>query len=142
MPEFTIIVSGKPVGKGRPKFNRATGAAYTPTTTTVAEREIRQAWREADEPRMPDDVALGMEVVVSVERPKGHFKKNGELSAVGLRNPIPRNKKPDLDNVVKLIMDSLNSRAYRDDVLIARLTVDRKWSDWPSTSIRVYTLHE
>ena len=121
-------------------FNRKTGVAYTKKGTVTAEREIRQAWREAGEPRMPDDVALEVCIYVFVTRPKGHFKKNGELSTEGLRHPIPRNRKPDLDNICKLVLDSLNKQAYRDDVLIAKITVERFWAEWPSTSITVATL--
>lgn len=70
-------------------------------------------------------------------RPRGHFRKNGELSAEGLRHPVPRNRKPDVDNALKLICDALNTRAYRDDVLIAKATVERVWGEWPETTIRI-----
>jgi Holliday junction resolvase RusA-like endonuclease len=138
--EFHIVVAGEAKGKDRPLFNRKTGVAYTKAGTVTAEREIRQAWRECGEPRMPDDVALEVVINVFVTRPKGHFKKNVELSTEGLRHPIPRNRKPDLDNVCKLVLDALNKQAYRDDVLIAKITVQRFWDDWPSTSIKVSVL--
>ena len=71
-------------------------------------------------------------------RPRGHFRRDGNLSAEGLRHPVPRNKKPDVDNALKLVMDALNSRAYRDDVLVAKVIVERDWGEWPETLIRIY----
>lgn len=137
--EIFLEVHGKPVGKGRPKFSTQTGRAYTPKQTVLAEREIRQAWREAGEQRLPD-VALEILIKLYVQRPQSHFKKNGELSTEGNRHPIPRNKKPDVDNALKLAMDALNSQAYKDDVQIAKATVVRYWGEWPKTTINLREL--
>ena len=37
-------------------------------------------------------------------------------------------QKPDIDNVVKAILDALKDR-WRDDTQVARLTVDKRWTD-------------
>ena len=79
-------------------------------------------------------------MVVTVVRPKGHFNSKGELNKKGKEIPIPR-RKPDLDNVIKLVMDALNTRLYKDDVQIAQLHMWRQWGEWPSTLARVFTLH-
>lgn len=139
MQKIRLEIHGKPVGKGRPKFSTKTGRAYTPKQTVLAEREIRQAWREQGEPRLPD-TALEILIELYVQRPQSHYKKDGSLSAEGLRHPIPRNKKPDVDNALKLVMDALNSMAYRDDVQIANATVRRFWGEWPKTVIEVKEL--
>jgi len=135
MEEINIEVHGNPTGKGRP-FVLKTGHTFTPKGTVLAEREIRQAWREAGEQRMPD-AALEIVVELFVQRPQSHFKKSGGLSSEGLRHPLPRNKKPDVDNALKLVMDALNSQAYKDDVQIAKATVIRHWGEWPKTVIKI-----
>lgn len=137
--EIDLVIQGAPVGKGRAKFSTKTGAVYTPKATVLAEREIRQAWREAGEQRLPD-VALELNLDLYVQRPQSHFKKNGELSTEGLRHPIPRNKKPDMDNALKLAMDALNSRAYKDDVQVAKVIMVRHWGEWPKTVINIKEL--
>jgi hypothetical protein len=134
--EVNLQIHGNPVGKGRPKFSSKNGRVYTPKQTVLAEREIRQAWREEGEPRLPD-VALEMRVDLYVQRPQGHFKKNGELSTEGNRHPVPKNKKPDVDNALKLVMDALNSRAYKDDVQVAKVILVRHWGEWPKTEISI-----
>lgn len=140
VPEIHLVFDGDPVGKERPKFNTQTKVAYTPKKTVIAEREIRSLWREAGKPRLADDSALELIIELYVQRPQSHLKRNGELSAEGLRHPIPRNKKPDVDNAIKLVMDSLNKHAYKDDVQIAKASVIRHWGEWPKTEITVKEL--
>jgi Holliday junction resolvase RusA-like endonuclease len=136
-----LHVAGKTATKGRARFG-AGGQVYTPPSNIISENDVRAVWREAGEPRIEDDIAIAIEVRITVVRPKGHFLKGGNLSAKGLEHPIPRNKKPDVDNALKLVMDALNTRAYRDDVLVARAIVERHWGEWPETRIRIYGYKE
>lgn len=133
-----LRVAGKASTKQRQRFDPRTRRAYTPPSNIISENDVRAVWREAGEPRVEDDTALAIEIMITTVRPQGHFRKNGNLSAKGLEHPIPRNKKPDVDNALKLVMDALNTRAYRDDVLIARALVERQWGEWPETRIRIY----
>lgn len=134
-PQIHIEIAGRPSGKGRPRFDSRSGRAYTDDATNRAENDLRAVWRESGEPRMPDDAALAIAITLIVQRPAGHFRKDGTLSAEGRRHPVPRNKKPDLDNAVKLVMDALNGRAYRDDVQVALLHAVRVWGDRPQTEV-------
>lgn len=49
-----------------------------------------------------------------VMRPKGHYKKDGSLSANGLRNPYPA-KRPDVLKLARAVEDALSGVVYRDD---------------------------
>ena len=140
---FTLKIAGPARGKARtrPSFSKQ-GVFIKPKADRVAEADIHAAWREAGEPRCPEDVALAIKIEISTVRPGSHRKKSGDLSAEGERQPIPRKAKPDVDNVLKLIMDVLNKRAWRDDVMVASAHVVRKWADWPETVIHVYALHD
>lgn len=134
---FSLLIHGEPEGKGRPKFVRKTGKAYTPKKTVLAEGEVVRKWEEAGSPRMPEDTALRLEVVLYVARPGTHFKADGSFTAAGLRQPRPYKAKPDCDNACKLIMDALNKKAYRDDVRIVEILVERHWADWSATKIKL-----
>jgi Holliday junction resolvase RusA-like endonuclease len=128
---FTIHVEGKPAGKGRARFGN--GRAFTPKDTVLAENDIRAAWKTAGAPRLEGPVALDVELRVT--RPRAHFTTRGALSAVGQRMPRPSNRKPDVDNACKLVMDALNTRAWADDVQVVELYVWREWADVPGTTI-------
>jgi Holliday junction resolvase RusA-like endonuclease len=113
---------------------------YTPPSNIVSENDVRAVWREAGSPRIEDECAIELHVLVTVMRPAGHFRKDGSLSSEGLRHPIPRTPKPDLDNAIKLVMDALNTRAYKDDVRIARVVAERQWGEWPETVVTLAPL--
>lgn len=131
-----LELSGRPEGKGRPRFGQG-GRVFTPAATKLAEGRIIDAWTSAGQPRLEGPVR--MSVYLEVGRPKGHYRKDGTLSADGLRKPRPTGKKPDVDNALKLVMDALNKRAYRDDVDVVEASVVREWAPdgWERTVIRV-----
>ena len=92
------------------------------------------------EPRLADG-PIEIEVLLVVERPLGHFNTKGELNKKGREMPFPHNKKPDVDNAIKLVMDALNTRAYRDDVQVCKAAVMREWGDVAHTRIRLNELN-
>ena len=47
-------------------------------------------------------------------------------------------KKPDLDNVAKIILDSLNKIAYDDDSQIVDLHIRKYYSDNPRVLVSLY----
>jgi Holliday junction resolvase RusA-like endonuclease len=134
-----LVMEGKPEGKARPRLGRG-GHVYTPKPTKLAEGRIIDAWTNAGSPRLEGAIHLSVSLVVA--RAQDHYKRNGALSAKGARLPYPTGRKPDLDNAVKLCMDALNRRLYRDDVDVVELNALRYWSDdgWERTIIRAWPL--
>lgn len=120
-----LRIDGQPRGKGRPRFSPQGGRVYTDSATVLAEGRIRGAWLEAGSPRLPDG-PVRMTVIAALERPKNHWRRGGTLSAAGQRSAAPT-RKPDLDNLVKLIADSLNRLAYRDDADIVDCRIVKRW---------------
>jgi Holliday junction resolvase RusA-like endonuclease len=135
-----LRVAGKSEGKQRPRFNPFTKRVYTPPANTISENDVRSVWREVGSPRIEGKPPIGIEITITVMRPQSHFKKSGDLSAEGQRMILPSNKKPDVDNAIKLVMDALNTRAYKDDVQVCRAYVNRVWGEWPETHISIYEL--
>lgn len=123
---IVLRVDGEPKGKGRPRFSRASGRAFTPGATVRAENRVQLAWLDAGRPRLDGPLHLALEVVV--ERPQAHWRRSGSLSAAGERAPLPV-RKPDVDNALKLTMDALNGCAYRDDVDVVQARVVRRWAN-------------
>ena len=46
-------------------------------------------------------------------------------------------KKPDADNILKAICDSLNGIAYRDDAQIVRVVMGKRYMDEPKTMVAI-----
>lgn len=131
---FALLIPGPPHGKDRPrarvvapKGKKPFVSLYTPEATTTAEKAWQHAWREAGSPTVEGPFSVAIEVYVA--RPKDHFTSKGELSAKGRRNPLPHGQKPDMDNVLKLVLDALNGHAYKDDVAATDIGhSQRRWA--------------
>jgi len=107
------VVPGKPKGKGRPRFGN--GRAYTDQATRAAEEAWQWAWR-----------AGGRRMVV------GHFGLAVEVVHQSPKRPTaPYPKRPDLDNVVKLVADALNGMAWTDDALCQSMRATKVYGPAP-----------
>lgn len=126
MTAYTLIIHGAPVGWQRTRTNHAQRRHFNDPKTEAAEAVVVIAWIEAGSPRF-DEGPLTLSLVAVMERPAGHFKRDGTLSASGLRSSYPT-KKPDADNLVKLVCDALNTRGYRDDAQIVSMDVRKRWA--------------
>jgi len=116
MLRYKLIIDGEPVGKGRPRFAR--GHAYSPEKTRVYERAIRNSYSG---PKFEE--AVYMKLTAYYQKPKK------------CKTLFPL-KKPDLDNVAKIIMDSLNGVAYDDDKQVVWLTITKRWTeDYPRVEV-------
>lgn len=121
--EFTFFIEGKPKGKGRHKTNTKTGHTYTPAETEFAEAEVLRYWENAGKVKLSGPI--GLQVNILHKRPGNHYNRTG-FSKEGLRHPIPTSK-PDVDNVLKLVMDALNEHAWDDDKQVCEVVMRRRW---------------
>ena len=66
--------------------------------------------------------------------PKSTSKKKRELMLAGKIRPT---KKPDFDNIAKIICDSLNGIAYQDDKLIVDGMFRKFYSEQPRVEVKI-----
>lgn len=119
-----VVVEGKIKGKARPRFNAKTGRAFTPGDTITYENWIRFAYQEQDGRYLTG--AIRARVVAYYKIPKSYSKKRVQSIRDGLEMPL---KKPDSDNIGKIVLDSLNKIAFDDDSQVADLRVIKKWTE-------------
>lgn len=115
---FTVK-SDKLVGKGRPRFTRA-GRTYTPTQTAQYEQLIRQAYLQAGGAEY--DCPVTVLICAYSPIPKSESKAMRKQMQDGQLVPCV---KPDLDNIVKIVLDALNGVAYKDDALVCGISAHR-----------------
>lgn len=133
MQEIRFTVLGEPKGKGRPRFNTRTGHAMTPKDTVNYESLVRLEYaQQTDSFRFQDDAMLDMRILAYYSIPQSKSKK---VKAAMLNNEIRPTKKPDMDNVVKIIADSLNQVAYRDDTQIVDCQCRKFYSEQPRVEV-------
>lgn len=119
-----IVVEGKIKGKARPRFNTKTGRAFTPGDTITYENWIRYAYQTQNGRYLKGAIRARIEVYYKV--PKSYPKKRVQAIRDGLERPL---KKPDSDNIAKIVLDSLNKIAFDDDAQIVELTVVKRWTE-------------
>ena len=130
--KFTIL--GEPKGKQRPRVTRA-GIAYTPKDTVQYENLVRIEYRgQCSDYRFPDDSPLDLRITAYYGIPKSASKKKRQQMADFQIRPL---KKSDLDNIGKIIADSLNEVAYKDDVQIVDAQVRKFYSDRPRVVVTI-----
>ena len=70
------------------------------------------------------DKAVEVRASLHSKRPKSHFKTNGFLKPSAPRHVL---KRPDIDNCLKYILDSLQPEVIVDDKLVVKVTIVKKW---------------
>lgn len=132
-----FTVAGEPHGKGRPQFSTYGGHVHarTPKKTVVYENLVRLEYqRQCGKIRFADDAMLRVEINAYYSIPVSKSKKQKAAMAEGTIRP---RKKPDCDNVVKSVLDSLNSIAYHDDVQVVDVSLSKWYSDAPRVEVEI-----
>lgn len=141
MERFRVafIVPGEPKGKGRPRFNTKTGRTYTPGDTINYENLVKIQYQAlVGEKYTEKEVEAIITCYYGI--PKSMSKSNREKVYHGKLRPT---KKPDLDNIAKIVLDSLNGLAYKDDSQVVSLRIDKHYADKPLVKVELYEVeHE
>lgn len=124
--KYEFEVPGAIKGKGRPRVNSYTGIVYTPTTTKDYESLVEQYFL-LKYPRfktLEGRVSVDIKAIFNI--PKTTKKQDREKM---LENAISPTKKPDIDNIVKIILDAMNKFAFKDDTQITKLSVEKMYGE-------------
>ena len=131
MIRFTI--PGRPVGKERPRT--VNGHTYTPQRTKDYETLVRAPALEAGV--RPLVGPLRVKLVWAKQVPKSWSKKRKAEALAG----VYAMGTPDLDNVGKSCLDSLNTYAYADDAQVVSLSISRVYVEQESSvTVEIETL--
>ena len=112
-----IVFHGTPIGKARPRFGRDKNGnvvTYTPTKTRQFERDFRSLAQVA----MIGKTVLEGPVKVTITAYFSHKTKTGWHVS-----------RPDLDNIIKAVLDALNGIVFDDDAAVCELVASKKYDD-------------
>lgn len=126
-----VTLPGEPQGKGRPRFGQ--GRAFTPAKTRSYEAAFALTARAAMAGKTPFDDAVSVRVDAYFAIPKSWSKAKQDAARRGAIRPT---KKPDADNVFKMV-DGLNGIVWRDDALIVDAAIAKHFSDEPRLVVTV-----
>lgn len=130
---LTFEVPGDPRGKGRPRVTE--NGTYTDSETKAYENKIIWYYRQAFGGfRWPDGAYIRVKVIAYYSIPKRATKS--ALAAMQAGNILPT-RKPDIDNVLKIVLDALNGVAYKDDSRVVCVEAQKVFSHTPKIVIEI-----
>ena len=143
-----FMVEGPPVGKARPRVTRK--VTYTPKKTSQYEDLVRYTAINSFDGCFDNDEPLDVKIIAYFEIPKSLSKKRKALCLANQELPT---KKPDADNVGKIIMDGMNPKmrrdkrlhkmvevmrgVYHDDKQVTTLLVKKRYAERPRVEVRI-----
>jgi len=136
--KFTVM--GTPMVKKRPRASMRNGHAvvYTPKDTVNYENLVRYTYQSDVGIKL--EGAIEMNVKAYFPIPKSVSKKQHALMATE-KEPCIKHR-GDIDNVCKVLMDSILGVAYDDDRQIYKLTGEKWYSENPRVEIEMRDMNE
>lgn len=128
MPALDFHFQVNPTPKARPRLARF--GTYTPAKTKQAEWELRmivvdQLKRTPLPGKKPLECPCGAVIRLDFVRPKSAKKRTHHCV------------KPDLDNLIKMIMDAMNGFLWVDDAQVHTLQVSKHYADKPGIALKL-----
>lgn len=127
MIEFTVPGDVVPWARAR----TGNGVHFTPAKQRSYGTTVREVCETAMHGAPPLEGPIELKLLAIYLRPKSAPKR---------KPPLWKDKKPDADNIVKLVKDALRKLAYRDDAQIASLHVWKRYGEHPGITVKIRPL--
>jgi Holliday junction resolvase RusA-like endonuclease len=124
MNDIEFYVPGTPKALKRHRMTRG-GRVYDPSATD------KQEWLHSAMPFCPTDPikgAISIELEFNMPRPKSHFGTGKNAGNLKPTAPKYHLHTPDLDNLVKFVLDAMNGKFYDDDSQIISIVCKKTLS--------------
>ena len=136
MMQIMFTVYGNPVAKGRPRFAKRGNfvQTYTPEKTKTYETEVAMMAKAAMGASKALEGALEAFIYVTYAVPTSYSKKRSEACLSGLEK---HTKKPDLDNVVKSVVDGMDKIVFLNDSQITSIHATKVYGEIAKVEVMV-----
>lgn len=132
MYEFEVI--GNIIGKQRPRVNMYTGNVYTPTNTKDYEEYIKQCFFLKYNKCEMILNRVNIDIIAYFKIPSNTKKVDKEKMIKGEISPT---KKPDIDNIAKVVLDSINKYVIKDDSQVTKISVEKRYAEESKLYIKI-----
>lgn len=131
---YEFEMPGDIVGKARPRMHTKTGKAYTPTNTKNYEYFLRHFFIREYPNFKTIESRVKVTIIAYFDVPKSTSKRKAEEMLQGNISPT---KKPDADNIIKIVLDAMNKFAFKDDTQVTKLEIEKKYDRIPRIYIKI-----
>jgi Holliday junction resolvase RusA-like endonuclease len=143
MGSIVFKVPGKPQGKARartgynPKVGKVT--SYTPGKTVLYENYIKTCYMQTTDVVFDHEEPLSVYINACFEPTKSTSKKQRKRM---LNGEVLPTKKPDVDNIVKAVLDALNGLAYKDDTQVVNVAANKTYGERAFTEVAIVSIEK
>lgn len=132
-----LVIQGDPVPQGSMRAFPSGGMAHTNKNQLMGFRsDVATQWGTAP----MREGAIHITCVFTFARPKSHYlpaNRNRLHAALRTDAPTVHIKQPDVDKLIRAVLDALTGRAYADDAQVIDVTGMKVWAATGSTTIEV-----
>lgn len=130
MLSVSFEIPGKPYPLKRPR-RASYGGMFDPKENVEAKKLVAQIARMAI--KTPIEGPIRLAATFLFERPASHYGKTLKASA-----PIHHTQRPDVDNLIKTLLDGLNGIAWLDDAQVVEVSGLKMWhGNAPMTAVTI-----
>lgn len=138
MNSIKFTIPGEPCAQGRPRFSTLGGyvKAIDPAKSRNQKAFIKYLATTAAKQQgwVYTYLPIHVEIIAYMGIPKSKSKKWRTAAICGRERPT---KKPDVDNLFKLVTDALSGILYNDDKQIVSCRVQKWYSEEPRTEVKI-----
>lgn len=133
----TIVLLGEPVAFARTRID-GNGAHFTPAkqrnTAAAFKVEAQRAMLETNRSMAVFDEPLRLDLLAEFGIPGSWSQRKRNAAIAGEIRP---SKRPDIDNIYKLVADACNAVVYRDDALVVDVRMRKVYGVQPKIVVTV-----
>ena len=85
---------------------------------------------------------IGIILSFYMPRPKAHYGTGKNSQILKKSAPEAHSSKPDIDNMIKFVLDSLNGIYFKDDSQVFIITAKKLYSERPRTEIEIEIIND
>jgi len=136
--KIAVTVYGNPIAKKRPRFARRGKFVTTYNPQETEEGRFMINFHNASKIEKPMTGPIEIECVFFMERPKSHYGTGKNMDFLKRSAQVRCTKKPDIDNLLKFLCDSLNGYAWVDDSQIVEVIARKYYVDDKTPRTNIY----
>ena len=131
---MTYKIAGDPVALQRPRVLRS-GHTYNPQAKEQEDARIQLRLQHRSS--CPHICPLAISITFYMEIPKSTSKKKRSTIVSS-----PHSKRPDIDNLIKFVLDAANTIIFSDDSLVYSVTAQKIYDTIPRTEFTITPLED
>ncbi len=133
MRHKSYIINGDPIALARPRFGKDNVYDSQKREKLIVGIDLRNQHEGED----PYDGPIHMEITFFMPMPNSWSDKK-KRDTLGTYHHL----RPDIDNLVKFILDSANAVLFKDDAIVASINTHKVYSSKPHTKITIRELDD